>query len=159
KEKENKNELFIYILDESNVKNDIIEKVSKALFFRPFTVKPQKAFSVNNRKEIELGIYPRVSTWLRAFKDAKYVITDSFHGCVFSIIFNKPFIAIGNKERGMTRFISLLKIFGLENRLITNIDDLSEDLIKYNFNWNKINKIKYEWQKSSVSFIDKSLKL
>lgn len=48
------------------------------------------------------------------------MITDSFHACVFSIIFNKPFIAIGNKGRGMTRFDSLLKQFGQEMRLITN---------------------------------------
>ena len=39
--------------------------------------------------------------------DAELVVTDSFHACVFAIIFGKPYIAVGNKERGMARFASL----------------------------------------------------
>lgn len=53
-------------------------------------------------------------------------IVDSFHGMVFSIIFNKPFWAIGNVSRGMSRFTSLLKMFHLEDRLLDadNLDDV-----------------------------------
>jgi hypothetical protein len=47
------------------------------------------------------------------------VVTDSFHACVFSILFGKPFVAIGNKRRGMSRFKSLLGTLGLNDRLIT----------------------------------------
>lgn len=51
--------------------------------------------------------------WLRGFYDAEFDMTDSFHACVFSIIFGKPFIAIGNKERCMARFEPLLFTLGL----------------------------------------------
>lgn len=68
---------------------------------------------------------PTVSQWLANFADADFVVTDSFHGCVFSIIFGKPFIAIANAERGLGRFVSLLSEFGLMSRLVYNFDDFS----------------------------------
>ena len=55
-----------------------------------------------------------------------FVITDSFHGTCFSIIFEKPFIAISNSERGASRFSSLLGLLGLEERLIQNETELLE---------------------------------
>lgn len=56
--------------------------------------------------------------WLRAFRDADFVVTDSFHGVAFSIIFRKDFVAIPNHGRGIDRFLSLLSLLGLEDRLI-----------------------------------------
>ena len=47
---------------------------------------------------------------------ADYIFTDSFHGCVFSILFNKPFVLYVNRNRGVARFESLLKLFKIENR-------------------------------------------
>lgn len=58
-----------------------------------------------------------VHDWLHAFMKADFVVTDSFHGMVFSILFNKEFIATPNYSRGATRFTSLLKMLGLSDRL------------------------------------------
>ena len=52
-----------------------------------------------------------VPEWLSMFRDASYVVTDSFHGTVFSIIFGKKFKCLYNKSRGSARFESLLKIY------------------------------------------------
>ncbi|WP_439114135.1 polysaccharide pyruvyl transferase family protein [Hydrogenophaga sp.] len=60
---------------------------------------------------------PDIKQWLTGFANARFILTDSFHGMVFSIIFNRPFIAIGNQSRGQTRFESLLKNIDLTNRL------------------------------------------
>lgn len=60
--------------------------------------------------------------------DAEYIVTDSFHACAFSIIFGKPFIAIGNTGRGLSRFTSLLTTFGLQDRLVINETDFSNIL-------------------------------
>ncbi|WP_157746925.1 polysaccharide pyruvyl transferase family protein [Marinobacter sp. LV10R510-11A] len=38
-------------------------------------------------------VFPRVETWLRSFREASFVVTDSFHGSVFAILFNRPFVA------------------------------------------------------------------
>lgn len=64
--------------------------------------------------------------WLRAFMDSELIVTDSFHACVFSLIFNKPFNVFGNKGRGMSRFDSLLKLFDCEYRLVGSYNDISE---------------------------------
>jgi hypothetical protein len=71
--------------------------------------------------------------------DAKMVIVDSFHGAVFSIIFNKPFWVIANTKRGCARFDSLLELFGLEERMIT-----PDDLIDWNkeIDWERVNEIR-----------------
>ncbi|MFK8252338.1 polysaccharide pyruvyl transferase family protein [Ancylobacter terrae] len=59
-----------------------------------------------------------VPGWLRAYMDADFVVTDSYHGTVFSILFQKNFIAILNRSRGADRFVSLLGQLGLSDRLV-----------------------------------------
>ena len=67
------------------------------------------------------------------------MITDSFHACVFAILFKKQFLVVGNKKRGMSRFESLLKQFGLEGRLvdenvnIETIDDIDYDVVYHDY--------------------------
>ena len=46
--------------------------------------------------------------WISIFRDASFIVTDSFHGTVFSIIFGKPFRCVANIERGNARFLDLL---------------------------------------------------
>ena len=71
-----------------------------------------------------------VGHFLQGFSKCKYVVTDSFHGCVFSLIFNKPFVCIGNNMRGNARFDSLLKLFKCQNRFIDQSKPLDLGLIK-----------------------------
>lgn len=52
-----------------------------------------------------------IPEWLAFFRDASYVVTDSFHGTVFSIIFKKDFKCLYNESRGSTRFDSLMKLY------------------------------------------------
>jgi len=108
--------LLNYILDETPEKKEIIENIAKEKNLIPFRVNSKIE---NPDAPLEERIQPPVEQWLRGFYDAEFVVTDSFHACVFSILFNKPFLVIGNEGRGMARFQSLLKIFGLENRLVT----------------------------------------
>ena len=51
---------------------------------------------------------------LAHIKNCEFVMTDSFHGVCFAIIFNKPFAVYINKDRGASRFYSLLKLLHLE---------------------------------------------
>jgi exopolysaccharide biosynthesis predicted pyruvyltransferase EpsI len=103
-------------------------------------------------KQIDDCVYPPVTQWLRAFMDAEFVVCDSFHGAVFSIIFNKPFLIIGNKKRGLTRFYSLLKLYGLEDRIITdNEDNLS--VINKIIDWESVNSILNSMRKKSYTYL------
>lgn len=141
--------LMCYILDPSNETNNIIKLVAKSHELIPF--------HTNSRVEddtapIKERVQPPVENWLRGFHDAQYVITDSFHACVFSILFNKPFIVYGNKERGMARFNSLLSIFNLQDRLVATPQE-AETVINKAINWEEVNNILEEWREKSNNFL------
>lgn len=108
--------MMVYVLDDSTGKNKLISEYEKRLHLSAFRVNSQ---ADNINLPISQRIQPPVDQWLRGFQDARFVVTDSFHACVFSILFGKPFVAIGNKNRGMSRFESLLQTFGLSDRLIS----------------------------------------
>jgi exopolysaccharide biosynthesis predicted pyruvyltransferase EpsI len=74
-------------------------------------------------KENAKASQPPLEKWVRGFMDADFVVTDSFHACIFSIIFNKPFVVVGNAKRGMSRFESLLSMFSLQDHLLLNEKD------------------------------------
>ncbi len=145
-----KGNLLIYILDLSDDKKDIIALIKNRFNLKEFTVMPAAKFEDVGPKQLNDCIFPPVTAWIRGFMDAEYVITDSFHGTVFSIIFNKPFITIANKQRGIARFQSLLKMFGLENRLVNSSDQITEELLQSSIDFKKVNRIHgFERVKSS----------
>ncbi len=57
--------------------------------------------------------------FLGAIKDAEVVITNSFHGTAFGIIFNKDLYVFDNKSRG-SRITNILNKAGIENRIVEN---------------------------------------
>lgn len=153
-EKQSDGNLFTYILDRTIVKEDIINKVASRLGLQPFSVMPNEV-NAKAIKDIDSCVYPSPTKWLRAFMDANFVVCDSFHGAVFSIIFNKPFIVIGNAKRGLTRFTSLLKMFSLENRLVKGGADLY--VIEESIDWISVNEKRNELKSFSISYLFSSL--
>lgn len=147
-----KGNLLVYILDETPDKTELIKKIADKYNLKPFIVgsNTEKIHAPLNER-----IQPPVEEWLRGFYDAEFVITDSFHACVFAILFEKQFVVIGNKKRGMSRFISLLSLFGLENRLIAeNLNVSSVDYIDFTLLRNRLAELK----EKAMSFLYKSLK-
>ena len=138
--------LLTYILDSTPEKTNVINKISKDKGLIPFRVN-----SKGIQASIEERIQPPVEVWLRGFYDAEFVVTDSFHACVFSIIFGKPFVVIGNKDRGMARFESLLKMFNLESQMV--YDDFDLSVINNFIDWEIVDKNKIKRQDKSLSFL------
>lgn len=99
---------------------------------------------------------PSIEEWLGLFRDAEFVITNSFHGTVFSIIFNKEFYAVVNNERGASRFTTLLAQLNLKNHLLGSWHSLT-DQYEY-IDWNNMNKLKCEIKTKGISFLNESLK-
>lgn len=83
-----------------------------------------------------------VEEWLSKIHACKFMITDSFHGMCFAIIFQKPFIVISNSERGATRFKSLLEQLGLTDRMISSEIELYNkiDLLNEKISYDEVNK-------------------
>lgn len=152
---ENENILMVYTLDKSDEKSLIVKQVSTHLGLAPYEVMPKSKLAAKTAC-VNDCVFPSVSKWLSGFRDAKFVVTDSFHGTVFAIIFNKPFIVIANDYRGKSRFTSLLHIFSLENHLITSSDDLNNELF-LPIDFDEVNTKKNVWKNKSFSFLSSNL--
>ena len=157
----NKGKVLTYILDRNASKDKIINQVAQNLNKEIFAAQPIKdvreAACSADFKEVDNYKYPAVEEWISSFRDADFVITDSFHGCVFSIIFNKPFIAIGNKERGLSRFHSLLSTFHLVDRLVLDDERSILELVNHEINWGSVNRLLTEYQATSKGFLSESI--
>lgn len=148
KEVKPKHHIACYILDENKEKAQMLETASKTFSLPLLYLNAQ---SDNPNEYFDWRVQPSVESWLEGIATSDYVITDSFHGCVFSIIFNKPFWAIGNKERGLDRFLSLLKMFDLEDRLIT--DREFKFSLNNNIDWGHVNQRMQLLQQASRNFL------
>lgn len=116
--------LMCYVLDETPEKTNLISKVASRYGLT--------AFRTNSKVEqagapLAERVQPPLEQWLRSIRDAKMVISDSFHASVFSILFGKPFIVTGNPDRGIARLQFLLSMLGLEEHLVLNTGQLNND--------------------------------
>ncbi len=149
-----KGNLLVYILDPNDKKTEILELVLLQQQFTPFYINRD---NIPLSEPLENRIKPGVDIWLRGFMDAEFVITDSFHACVFSLLFNKPFVVIGNSARGMARFHSLLSIFDQNYRLVTGEDGYMTNEKRIHSSPNANIKILQEGIRS-LNFLSNSLK-
>lgn len=142
--------LYYYILDNSEENAKLILDYAKEKGLKPFTCN-SKAADHHNKHTVEEKIQLPVEHWLQGFNQAEYVITDSFHACVFSILFKKQFFVYANAERGMARYNSLFHMLGIEDRFIMTIDDIyNKQMIDYNQVYDKLGQLREE----SLKFID-----
>lgn len=125
-----KGNMLVYMLNRTKEKEILVERIAQERGLIPFWMSND---SDDDTLPLEQRTKMPVEQWLRSFDDADFVLTDSFHGCVFSLIFKKQFLAVGNKKRGVGRFRSLLTLFSLQNRLISSPDEYKGDfsLIDY----------------------------
>lgn len=149
--------MMTYILDNSSEKQYAIHNIVEKKHLKVVKFAPMYCnLGIVTDDTIGNYVSPSVIEWLQAIHDADYVICDSFHGTVFSIIFNKPFIAIGNRNRGYSRFLSLLTQFGLEDRLAEPSNDILSTLDKP-FDWPMVNACRQALMKRSLQFLSSAL--
>ena len=99
-------------------------------------------------------LVPKVEQWVSLFYYADFVITDSFHGTVFSILFQKEFIDL-YPPLFSERLDSLLSMFEIEDR---HISDCSRfDILDRRIDYRKVNEILDEKRKEALGFIDEIL--
>lgn len=98
---------------------DIIEKVQSELGYKVYylNARVKKEYSKKNKKLI-INYGPE--DFITYFKNASFVITDSFHGTVFSAIFNKPVLSVVENKSNIKddRIMTLLKEINGENSII-----------------------------------------
>lgn len=124
--------VFAYVLDQTSDKLQIVEGKAKSM----------------GTEYLLLGIENSDTTieqWLSNIYHSLFVVTDSYHGIVFSILFNKPFMFLGNERRGNFRIDSLLSLLGIE------------DIDNCEFEWQKYNDKLSELRKQSFKFLHNAL--
>ena len=145
--------LMVYVLDRTDEKDAFIAEFAEKRGLVPFYANSKAEIpwdvdiSARERKQ------PPLENWLRGFADAEFVLTDSFHACVFSILFHKPFGVFVNLERGLSRIESLLRPLGLMDRCIT---DAPVDLDKP-IDWKLIDNVLMQKAESSLGFMKQAL--
>ena len=143
--------LFVYLLDDKEDKRTFVKKFAEKTGLNPFMENNPDRRDLS--KPVSDRIQYPVERWLSGFRDAKFVITDSFHGCVFSILFNRPFLVIRNNGRGGSRFESLLDVFGLSDCLVSENDILDFRYETVEFDWKKINAVLDRERQSAHDFL------
>ena len=122
--------LAAYVLDVTEEKQAFIEKIAK-----------EKGLKVKTMTVSNSGC--SIEEWLSTIKNASFVVTDSYHGTLFSILFEKQFHTFINKERGADRFLTLFAKLGID-----------EDTIDYGTVINQLDNCRQE----SLAFISESLR-
>jgi hypothetical protein len=147
--------ILTYILDSSPEKTHVVDFMKRITGYDSYdsSVHPY----VNDRPVGE-RVVPALEQWLAAFVDAEFVVTDSFHGCVLSLLLHKRFIAVGNSRRGMARLNSLLDMFGLDMRLVHGIDP-EDDGVYFlsDIDWEEVDRIIARKREESLTFLRESL--
>ena len=125
--------ILCFILDPTPEKIEVIRKAEDKLSKRIICLTDMEE---SEEKKDRFGRYKdcvindiSIQNFIKLYSGATHVITDSFHGTCFSIIFNKPFVSLANYRRGTGRFESLLRLFKLEDRLCLEYDKCNLDLL------------------------------
>jgi polysaccharide pyruvyl transferase WcaK-like protein len=137
------NYIFSYLLIKENNTINFIKKACKQLKYKNYQVE------VEDQNSILKFIYE--------ISNSKAVITNSFHGTIFSIIFNKPFISFIFKGSPKERLYTLKHIFNFEKRIIEYNEHPDINLLKTPLN---INETYMElMKKQSINYLKKNLKI
>lgn len=142
-----------YVLDDSAEASQLLDDVEKSTGLYHQRLLPKSTA----RKRWD-RFYCTVAQWLRYLHDCDAVVTDSFHGCVFSIIYNKPFVCLGNAGRGSARFDTLFQVFGLQDRLVASRDPEEVlRVLRQPINWQRVHAIHEAERHRGLDFLKKNL--
>ncbi len=146
----------VYILDTSEIKQKIILYIKNKLKMEVNIISDAFKNEVSREWDIDIRENAYVEDWVKNIITGKFIITDSFHGMCLAIIFKKQFIVINNEQRGGARFNDLLSLLNLQDRLITDIDNV-DTLIEKQIDYKKVDIIlnkeidrSYNWLLSAL---------
>ena len=130
--------LLLYNIQNSALSISLAEKIAREKNLSIIDISPNPFQKVKGSIK---KIYVGPGEFLTLVKNAEFIVTNSFHGMAFSLIYKKQFYTVPHKKRP-ERMISLLRLSGLESRIINSSnDELSYSLIDYDNVSEKIRKV------------------
>lgn len=112
----------------------------------------QRCFGQTEQDGTQLYIDPR--QWLYRLANAKFVVTNSFHGAVFSILFHRPFVVIPVERSGMNdRIETLMTSLGLSERIASSVEE-AQKLLQEQIDWDSVDAKLCSLRTASERFLD-----
>ena len=164
-----KDSVFVYMLgNETSADKDEIMNFLQGKFGENAVIYTNANVDFSCASDYECDFAPTPQEWLACVRDCKLMITNSFHGCAFAITMNTPFVALklgGGASPMNTRFEQLLGLFDLQNRLVSNLEELKA-IVNSTLNknvcgeiaWDKINAKLAKWRNVGINFLAENLK-
>lgn len=142
--------ILFYSVGRSDSMKLFASKLSKETGLRVISIGGRMPDKYRKNFKAIRGIGPR--EWLSLFNDAKYIVTNSFHGTAFSINLNKPFfVELLNNSNINSRLEHILNTFCLNGRCVLNSYDINN--INKPINWNKVNTILKREREKSFNYL------
>ena len=143
--------ILVYRLERTKAFDDIVNYVQKQTGFKIISLNKIKSYK-NEKNFPECG----PEDFLKLFKNADFIITNSFHGTVFSIIFKKKNIIVPNTTKP-ARMVDLANNLGLKDRVIIDADSLNINLINKEINYYNVFERLEILKKESRMFLEEAL--
>lgn len=138
--------IFSYVLGETPEVKKFIEKIQDD--------RKQALTKIRAHEGSENDVLPPVEYWLKGYRDAELVITNSFHGMMFSVINNTDFIVIGKEVGGLSRITDFLEKYGIEGRFVDEDKVSTFKLSSFKpIDWNSVNKKLSQYRKESGDWL------
>lgn len=143
--------ILLYQVGSFPIAREVAEEISEITGFKIVEIMS----SVNLRKQKDRLDCASPSEFLGLIKNAKFIVTTSFHGTVFSAIFQKPFYSVGI-DGLTTRLSTLLYSLGIGQRLITKVDEIDSSRL-YEIDYEIVNTNREIIRKKSLEYLNRSL--
>lgn len=126
-QKKGKGILAVYVLDWTNEKRKIMERICSYMNLQAVFLNPERRLGIETRRfEGEKSVFRSVESWLSLMQSADFVLTDSYHGTIFSLLFGRKFALVMNSGRGISRFRTLDDLFDLSPYTVSREEDLKK---------------------------------
>lgn len=154
--------LLAYILSPDKAKGEALQKAAEKLGLELLIILDGQTDLEENKKRLGIENVRQnvgIEDWLAYIYHASFVITDSFHGTCFSLIFEKQFICVMNKERGISRFNTLFSKLQLQNIAVGDIRDIDSKIdSKLKIDYININKLLHAETDRSILWLRNALR-
>ena len=145
--------VFVYLLERNPVLFELAKAVAEHYNLKLVVLSDGQKLTWNEGEYLKTA---DPSEFIGGIRNAEFVVTNSFHGTVYSMMFHKKFLTIPDTRRGI-RMIALLEKYGLQERLVVDIRDFVMDTLEKEIDYSAVDK-KIEAERSqAVEYLKKVL--
>lgn len=146
--------IVVYAMEKNRLFNECLLKLKKLTKYKTILISVDGIKRVTYCDETLYNVGP--SEFLSLINNSKLILTNSFHGTSYSIIFEKPFISIPHSSSN-SRILELLTSLGIEHRQIKDSEEINEKFLDLDYS-----KSKLKLQgliKNSIEFLEFSCRM